>query len=73
LKTISPAFGGYIEKDIEAYLLLPDMDLALEPSLRLSDYNCKNFDVIELRRKEQPITLAVNIFADEVREYQVRQ
>ena len=28
-------------------------------------------DVIELRRKQLPISLLVNIYADEVREYQV--
>ncbi|XP_019849675.1 PREDICTED: uncharacterized protein LOC109580678 isoform X2 [Amphimedon queenslandica] len=47
------------------------MDIQLDSACRLSDYQCKNQDVIELRRKDHPITLAVNIYSDEVRQYEV--
>ena len=46
------------------------LTLYLSPlPLPLSPYLLQ--DVIELRRKDQPITLAINIYSDEVRQYEV--
>ena len=73
LKTISWSFNrsGFYNQDFDAFLIKPDIEINMELTYKLKDYGIQNQDVIEVRRKNLPISLQVNIHDHDAREYQV--